>query len=166
MYPSFLPNNADIIIVGAGISGMSAAFYILEKEPSLNVLVLEAKRMHAYKIVLETFLLLKFYFSERIGGRTFSIPLKTDKTNFRSYDLGGQFVSSSQVHLVDLINKLGLKLVKPPKKMGKTIWNLDKDQITEITGSLLDLKTVQERLELFKFFERVCIYIYRRFQDI
>ncbi|KAF2896371.1 hypothetical protein ILUMI_09802 [Ignelater luminosus] len=135
MYPSFLPNNADIIIVGAGISGMTAAFYILEKEPTLTVLVLEAK--------------------QRIGGRTLSTPLRIDENNFRSYDLGGQFISSSQVHLSDLIHKLGLELVRPLKKTGKTIWNLDKNKITPVTENPLDLKTLPERLELLKFFEKI-----------
>jgi choline dehydrogenase-like flavoprotein len=35
--------RADVIIVGAGISGLYAAYRIQQKAPQLNVLVLEAK---------------------------------------------------------------------------------------------------------------------------
>lgn len=38
--------DADIIIVGAGLSGMSAAYYILERVPSLTVVILEASCAH------------------------------------------------------------------------------------------------------------------------
>lgn len=32
----------DVIIIGAGLSGLTAAHTILEKEPTLNVLILES----------------------------------------------------------------------------------------------------------------------------
>ena len=34
-------NNADVVIIGSGIVGLSAALYLKKKEPNLNVLVLE-----------------------------------------------------------------------------------------------------------------------------
>lgn len=42
MYSSSI-NNFDVIIIGAGLSGMTAAYTIFEKEPGLNILVLEAQ---------------------------------------------------------------------------------------------------------------------------
>lgn len=36
-------NHFDVIIIGAGLSGMTAAYTLLEKEPALNILVLEAQ---------------------------------------------------------------------------------------------------------------------------
>lgn len=41
MYSKFDENHADIIIVGAGLSGLSAAFYLLKKEPTLNIMIFE-----------------------------------------------------------------------------------------------------------------------------
>jgi protoporphyrinogen oxidase len=35
--------EADIIVAGAGISGLTAAYKLLKKNPSLRILVLEAK---------------------------------------------------------------------------------------------------------------------------
>lgn len=33
---------ADVIVIGGGLAGLTAAYYILQKEPTLIVLVLEA----------------------------------------------------------------------------------------------------------------------------
>jgi flavin-dependent dehydrogenase len=35
--------ETDIIVAGAGISGLTAAYRLIQKDPSLRVLVLEAK---------------------------------------------------------------------------------------------------------------------------
>jgi cation diffusion facilitator CzcD-associated flavoprotein CzcO len=42
MRESYHPLDADVIVVGAGISGMTTAFTLLKMEPSLNVMILEA----------------------------------------------------------------------------------------------------------------------------
>ena len=39
----------DVIVVGAGISGLYAAYRIKQKSPELNVLVLEAKGNHHHE---------------------------------------------------------------------------------------------------------------------
>jgi len=35
--------EADVVIVGAGVSGLSAAYQLMKRDPSLRVIVLEAK---------------------------------------------------------------------------------------------------------------------------
>ena len=67
----------DVIIVGAGMSGLSAAYRILTQRPSTKLLILESR--------------------ERVGGRIWSLPF--DKSKFglddvleggRSIDLGAR----------------------------------------------------------------------------
>lgn len=77
----------DVIIVGGGISGLSAARELLKRDKELKVLVLEAK--------------------DRVGGRTLSTTLKT-ASGYDTWDLGGQWVSSTQVNIMALIKELGL----------------------------------------------------------
>ncbi|XP_045212383.2 probable flavin-containing monoamine oxidase A [Mercenaria mercenaria] len=78
----------DIVIVGAGISGLSAARYLLSKDSNLNIVILEA--------------------TDRVGGRTFTVPLKTE-TGTDSWDLGAHWVGRSQTHIMKLIEELGIK---------------------------------------------------------
>ncbi|WAQ97607.1 AOFA-like protein, partial [Mya arenaria] len=71
--------EVDVVIVGAGIAGLSCARYLLKKDETLNIVILEGK----------------------VGGRTLSVPLKTDDgTN--TWDLGAHWVGR-------LVGELGLK---------------------------------------------------------
>jgi protoporphyrinogen oxidase len=67
----------DVIIVGAGMAGLSAAYRILTRRPDTKLLILESR--------------------ERIGGRIWSIPFDTKKFGLdgvlaggRSIDLGAR----------------------------------------------------------------------------
>ena len=35
--------KCDVLVVGAGVSGLVSAYSLLKKDPSLNVIILEAK---------------------------------------------------------------------------------------------------------------------------
>jgi len=80
--------NCDVVVIGAGISGLTAAYQLMKKDPSLSVTILEAK--------------------DRIGGRTKSGEVMT--VNGREkFDTGGQWVSSCQSHVMSLLAELGLE---------------------------------------------------------
>ncbi|XP_069102835.1 probable flavin-containing monoamine oxidase A [Argopecten irradians] len=83
-----MEKQVDVVIVGGGISGLTAAYHLHKKDPSLRVCVLEAK--------------------DRVGGRTLTVPLKS-KNGTDYWDLGGQWVSTSQKDIMNLIKELGLE---------------------------------------------------------
>ncbi|CAF3696692.1 unnamed protein product, partial [Rotaria sp. Silwood1] len=81
----------DVIIVGAGISGLYAAYRIRQIAPELKILVLEAK--------------------DRVGGRTLTADLKTshDGNETDRFDLGGQWVTDTQENITTLLEELQLE---------------------------------------------------------
>jgi putrescine oxidase len=74
--------NRDVVVVGAGPSGLTAAREL--KKAGLSVAVLEAR--------------------DRVGGRTW-----TDTVDGAMLEIGGQWVSPDQTVLLDLLEELGLK---------------------------------------------------------
>jgi len=74
----------DVVIVGAGMAGLSAAYRILTERPSTKLLILESRG--------------------RVGGRIWSIPFDTKKFGLgsvpeggRSIDLGARYILSSSL---------------------------------------------------------------------
>lgn len=66
-------NQYDVIVIGAGFAGLTAAYYLKEKDTQLNILIIEAKSC--------------------VGGRAQTVQLKVDKQgNKANFDIGGQWV--------------------------------------------------------------------------
>ncbi|CAF4545478.1 unnamed protein product [Rotaria socialis] len=95
----------DVIVVGAGISGLYAAYRLQQKAPELKILVLEAK--------------------DRVGGRTLTADLKTSRDGNETdrFDLGGQWVTDTQENITALLNELELETY-PQYHTGKSIAEL------------------------------------------
>ncbi|XP_023816559.1 probable flavin-containing monoamine oxidase A [Oryzias latipes] len=89
----------DVLIVGAGLSGLSAAHLLLKKNPKLRILILEGK--------------------DRVGGRTVSYEIPAADGADR-WDFGGQWVGRTQRHVLELIKELGLE-VYPQFNDGKKV---------------------------------------------
>lgn len=63
----------DVIIIGAGLAGLTAAYHLKERQNTMNILIVEGK--------------------PRIGGRIQTIQLKVDHLGTKaSFDFGGQWV--------------------------------------------------------------------------
>ncbi|KAE9547785.1 hypothetical protein FO519_009004 [Halicephalobus sp. NKZ332] len=86
---SLTNQDCDVLIVGAGISGLISAREILKADPELKVLIIEGK--------------------DRVGGRTHTIELKCAEKGTEKWDIGGQWVGRTQTHIIDLIKELGLE---------------------------------------------------------
>jgi NAD(P)-binding Rossmann-like domain len=87
----------DVIIVGAGLTGLVAAQQILRKEKTLKVLVLESEN--------------------RVGGQVYS-------TDFG--ELGAKWIQSSHKHIVNLCMALDFELrpLEKPKLHHEMTWSL------------------------------------------
>ncbi|KAK7863694.1 hypothetical protein R5R35_003082 [Gryllus longicercus] len=83
-------DDTNVLVIGAGISGLTAAFELLQRDSGLRILILEAK--------------------DRVGGRTYTVPLKTGEGRSEMFDLGGTWVSSLHSHLLRLLAKLDLEI--------------------------------------------------------
>ncbi|KAF2847257.1 amine oxidase [Plenodomus tracheiphilus IPT5] len=78
-----LPQSVDVAIIGAGLSGLTAASHLLAANKS--VLVLEAR--------------------SRVGGKVYNYPLRNGGVT----EVGAEFVGPTQDHILRLIEDLGLK---------------------------------------------------------
>jgi monoamine oxidase len=103
----------DVIVVGAGISGMTAAHRL--KENGLRALVLEGK--------------------DRVGGRTWSEPAEGGPIDF-----GGMFIGETHHRSMQLGEELGLEKV-PARPSGDMAWIIDGDLIRAGDGGYPSVKT-------------------------
>ena len=87
------PKSADVIIVGAGLAGLTAAECLKSRDPNLNVLVLEA--------------------AAHMGGRTVGAEVKIANDPCEEIDAGGEWILGSQTNLLQLIDRLGLQTYAP-----------------------------------------------------
>ena len=76
----------DVIIIGAGMSGMTAARLLAEMGPGIKVLVLDAR--------------------DRVGGRMYTSP---DEISPHGVELGAQFIWGSKADTFELVSKYGMQ---------------------------------------------------------
>eukprot|EP01100_Stratorugosa_tubuloviscum_P007461 TRINITY_DN3105_c0_g1_i3.p1 TRINITY_DN3105_c0_g1~~TRINITY_DN3105_c0_g1_i3.p1 ORF type:complete len:198 (+),score=83.99 TRINITY_DN3105_c0_g1_i3:59-652(+) len=105
--------NIDIIIIGGGISGLSAAKYLRQSGLN-NLIVLEAR--------------------DRVGGRTFSV-----EENGVVTDLGGAYVGPTQNRIERIANELDLQSYEVYSQ-GKTIL-LSQGKRSTFSGIIPSLST-------------------------
>src|ERR1700730_1984928 len=79
---------ADVIVVGAGLSGLMAARRILKSQETASVMVLEAR--------------------DRVGGRMYAQQVGRERKV--SVDLGGQWIGEGQARMRALAEELGLEI--------------------------------------------------------
>ena len=78
--------KVDVLILGAGLSGLAAAYQLSKKVPSLTFLVAEA--------------------NDRVGGRTLTMHLKGPQGQKDAFDLGAHWVCRRQKDIMSLIEDL------------------------------------------------------------
>ena len=82
-------SSYDVLVVGAGISGLAAAYNLKKKQADLRILIVEAKG--------------------RVGGRTETVELTCDEEGRKAkWDVGGQWVTDTQTHITALLAELAI----------------------------------------------------------
>ncbi|XP_005097724.1 probable flavin-containing monoamine oxidase A [Aplysia californica] len=127
--------DVHVVIVGAGISGLTAAYKLKMKDPTLKIAVLEGK--------------------DRVGGRTETVPLVA-YTGSDSWDLGGQWVGRCQVHVTKLLKELQLKTY-PQYIAGKKLMQLGQGKVHSYTSTIPRL-SILELLDLYLFMSKIEYY--------
>ena len=78
----------DVIVIGAGLSGLSAATRLRTRCPDLDVLVLES--------------------GDRVGGRTYSVDITAPDGTKDVLDLGAHWVGSTQEEVFEVMKQYGV----------------------------------------------------------
>ncbi|XP_055904925.1 probable flavin-containing monoamine oxidase A [Eupeodes corollae] len=110
----------DVLIIGAGLSGLTSAYKILKKEPSLTIKILEA--------------------NNTIGGQ-----IATSKSN---EELGGRKLTADQTHIYNLLTEFEVHMKRhlPISKNLKRSWSLDIGNFAFIAK--LELQRYMNHLDL------------------
>jgi monoamine oxidase len=111
-------SSFDVVVVGAGIAGLSAAREL--QNSGASVAVLEAR--------------------DRIGGRAHTVP----GLEGQSIDLGAQFIGDSQKRISALVDEAGLTRVKPFDKGAGLFFTDQSKGAQRVPGDSLPLNKLQQ----------------------
>jgi monoamine oxidase len=114
----FRLSSFDVVVVGAGIAGLSAAREL--QSSGASVAVLEAR--------------------ERIGGRSYSVQGLEGQT----IDLGAQFIGDSQKRISALADEAGLTRVKPFDEGAGLFFREENKGAQRVPGDNLPLNKLQQ----------------------
>ncbi|PAA72676.1 hypothetical protein BOX15_Mlig030979g1 [Macrostomum lignano] len=128
-----LSRRHDVVIIGAGIAGLTAAHLLLKARPDLDLLVLEAK--------------------DRIGGRLLSKPVRCADGEVRQWCFGGTWASKTQCNLLELLKEMKIETFEQYRQGIKFV-EMD-NTVTQYEGgvptigllNLLDLNLTLQALE-------------------
>ena len=83
-----MEDTFDVVVIGAGISGLSAAYLLQQQYGELKTIVLEAR--------------------DRVGGRTHTL----ERDEVKYVDLGGSYVGPTQNRILRMAKHLGIETYK------------------------------------------------------
>nr|XP_019959072.1 PREDICTED: amine oxidase [flavin-containing] A-like isoform X1 [Paralichthys olivaceus] len=128
----------DVIVVGAGLSGLSAAHLLRKTDAKLEILILEGK--------------------DRVGGRTLSTEIPA-ANGADIWDFGGQWVGSTQTHILELIKELGLETY-PQFNTGRKVQHMRgpgaKIRTYRSNIPALSPLTLMDLTQFFRKIDRLC----------
>ncbi len=124
----------DVLIIGAGVSGMVAAHRLRQAWPEVKLTVLEA--------------------NDRVGGRTQSITIKNAKGEDDTFDLGGHWIASTQPDIMDLVKELDMEYY-PQNIKGRKIMQVGDNVVRTYKSDIPDLNSWMALIQMQRFIDRV-----------
>ncbi|XP_042869530.1 probable flavin-containing monoamine oxidase A [Penaeus japonicus] len=123
----------DVVVIGGGPAGLSAAYKL--KQADLRIVVLEAQ--------------------DRVGGRTLTQPVDVGQGKTEMFDLGGQWVGSSQKHVMDMLRELDLETY-PQYTTGTKVMQIGLDnEVRTYSSDIPPLGSLRGLIEFQLFLWRV-----------
>ncbi|KAL3272387.1 hypothetical protein HHI36_013864 [Cryptolaemus montrouzieri] len=142
MYLNYRELDANIIILGAGITGLSAAYNLLKKDPHSDFLVLDTDEKMDFSVRADN--------SSLWNMRWLKTPTKHARFfDNKKYKKHIQFVCLKQKNTLKLLDELNIPLLKQNEEnRGKIL--VDYDSVHEISGKeeILDFLSTEERINL------------------
>ncbi|XP_038045793.1 probable flavin-containing monoamine oxidase A [Patiria miniata] len=126
--------DCDVVIVGAGLSGLTAAYTLLKHDSNLDVRILEA--------------------SDRIGGEILTKTLKCANGETDQFDLGAYHIPEKQKEINDLLAELDIQKY-PQYEEGKKSLELLDGQVKSVLGPIMMPVGITALLDLVSFFIKV-----------
>eukprot|EP00039_Didymoeca_costata_P032986 m.40221 g.40221 ORF g.40221 m.40221 type:complete len:469 (+) comp9637_c0_seq2:101-1507(+) len=117
--------QVDVVVVGAGLAGLSAASKLLENHTNVSLLVLEGR--------------------ERVGGRTNTVALEKGHI----VDAGGQWIGPTHHRLLELVREINGELEEQYYPETYT------SRLTEVIGYPLQPLTTQEANDVSRYIDLI-----------
>ncbi|XP_043196774.1 probable flavin-containing monoamine oxidase A [Amphibalanus amphitrite] len=125
--------SCEVLIIGAGVAGLTAAYELLKRDPNINVCVIEA--------------------NDRVGGRTLATQMRVRDGATDTFDLGGQWVAHAQKEIMETLSELGLE-VYPDNMQGATQVQLSGPRVRRI-GSLPNIGSWWGVVQLARLYRKI-----------
>lgn len=122
--------ECDAVIIGGGLSGLSAAEYLISSNPALNIIIIEARN--------------------RFGGRTETQSIPSTLGNV---DFGAQWIGPSHHEMLSLISVYGFELVEQYYQ-SKAEENSNYS-LTECVGYRNDILQCDHRSEILQYINMI-----------
>ncbi|XP_071821129.1 probable flavin-containing monoamine oxidase A [Apostichopus japonicus] len=127
-----MSSSVDVVVIGAGLSGLSAAYTIVKENSSANVVVLEA--------------------TDNVGGPILSQTLR-GANGEDVWDVGAGRIGTKQKEIMGLIQEFGLETY-PHYNDGKKFWILTDGKIKKYSGNIPPLPYTS-LVDMLRYFNKV-----------
>ncbi|XP_038045792.1 probable flavin-containing monoamine oxidase A isoform X2 [Patiria miniata] len=124
--------DCDVVIIGAGLSGLTAAYTLLKHDSNLKLRILEA--------------------SDRIGGQILTKELKCGNGETDQFDFGAVWIHKDQKEINALLAELDIQKY-PQYEKGKNYMELLDGKVKSYSGDNMPVG-IKDKLDIYSYFSK------------